>query len=219
MKRILVISFILFINLLATHAELDSTGSIKGFIFEKASEVPLEFATIVIKNTKDSTIVKSGMTDKTGTFVFTGLPFGEYKISYSYIGFDKIEIKSLQIDSKKKNIDLGKLYIEETSKSLAQVEVVGQKSTFVNSIDRKTFNVGQDIMSKSGSVSDLMQNIPSVQVDVEGNVSLRGSENVTILIDGKPSTMMKMNAAAALQQMPANTIDKIEIITKVMTRI
>lgn len=213
MKRILFISFIIFLNLLVAHAELDSTGSIKGFIFEKSSEVPLEFATIVVKNAKDSTIFKTGMTDKSGTFVFTDLPFGEYKISYSYIGFEKIEIKSLQIDSKKKNIDLGKLYIEETSKSLAQVEVVGKKSTFVNSIDRKTFNVGQDLMSKSGSVSDLMQNIPSVQVDVEGNVSLRGSENVTILIDGKPSAMMKMNAAAALQQMPANTIDKIEIIT------
>lgn len=99
------------------------------------------------------------------------------------------------------------------NRSLGQVEVVGQRSTFVNSIDRKTFNVGQDLMSKSGSVSDLIKNIPSVQEDMDGIVSLRGSEDVTILIDGKPSAMMKVNRAAVLQQLSANNVDKIEIIT------
>ena len=146
-------------------------------------------------------------------FTFKDLNAGEYKITYSYIGFDETKTSVIVLDSKNSKIDLGRLYIAETTKALDEVEVVGQKSTFVNSIDRKTFNVGQDVMSKSGSVSDLMQNIPSVQVDVDGNVSLRGSENVTILVNGRTSTMMNLNRAAALQQLPANSIDKIEIIT------
>lgn len=213
MKRFIFAIFILSISMSGYSSELPKTASIKGLILEKKSGVPLEFATIVVKNTKDTTRVNGGITDKTGTFVITGLAYGEYKISYSYIGFDKINIPILKLNAGDKIVDLGKLYISETTKSLAQVEVIGQRSTFVNSIDRKTFNVGQDLMSKSGSVSDLMMNIPSVQVDMDGIVSLRGSENVTILIDGKPSAMMNINRAAVLQQMSASTVEKIEIIT------
>ena len=213
MKQLTFAIFILSISLSGYSAELPGTGSIKGLILEKTSGIPLEFATIVIKNAKDTTNVTGCITGKTGTFVIAGLAYGEYKVSYSYIGFDKIELPVLRLNSGQKNLDLGKLYITETSKSLAQVDVIGQRSTFVNSIDRKTFNVGTDLMSKSGSVSDLMMNIPSVQVDVDGNVSLRGSGNVTILIDGRPSAMMKLNSAAILQQMPGNSIEKIEIIT------
>ncbi len=110
-------------------------------------------------------------------------------------------------------MNLGKLYINETTTSLGEISVTAQRSTFVNSIDRKTFNVGQDVMSKTGSVSDLLQNVPSVQVDIDGNVSLRGMGNVMFLINGKPSALMGTNYAAVLQQMPANSIDKIEIIT------
>ncbi len=213
MKTILIALFVIFGFQYGISAEMDGTGSIKGNISEKNAGTYLEFATVVVKDIQDSTSIHGGVTDKNGTFFIGNLPYGQYKLSYSFIGFDKIDLPIISINSKQRNVDLGKLFIVETSKSLDQVEVVGQKSTFVNSIDRKTFNVGQDIMSKSGSVSDLMQNIPSVQVDVDGNVNLRGSGNVTILIDGKPSSMMKMNAAAALQQMPANSIDKIEIIT------
>ena len=194
------------------HAEMLEPASIKGVIIEKSSGQPLEFATVVVKNKKDS-VINQSVTDKNGFFVFKGVEAGEYKLSYSFIGYDKTDSLRIVIKSAQQRVDLGKLYISEATKTLGQVEVVGQRSTFVNSIDRKTFNVGQDLMSKSGSVSDLMQNIPSVQVDIDGNVSLRGSENVTILIDGKPSAMLKVNRAAVLQQMSANNIEKIEIIT------
>ena len=98
-------------------------------------------------------------------------------------------------------------------KTLKAVEIVTRRSTFVNSIDRKIYNVGEDLMSKTGSVSELLQNVPSVQMDVEGNISLRGSDNVMVLINGKPSALMGANRAAVLQQMPASTIEKIEVIT------
>ncbi|MEI7503256.1 MAG: TonB-dependent receptor, partial [Paludibacter sp.] len=212
MKQILLVFLLLSVYFCGFSIENNEIGSITGSIFEKSSGYPLEFAHLVVKNTNDSAVTQ-GTTDKDGRFLFKGIPFGKYKINYSFIGFDKMESPSILVDSNQKQADFGKLFIVETSKVLGQVEVVGQKSTFMNSIDRKTFNVGQDLMSKSGSASDLMKSIPSVQVDVDGNVSLRGSENVTILIDGKPSAMMNMNSAAVLEQMSANSIDKIEIIT------
>lgn len=161
----------------------------------------------------DSIQVQGTMTNSKGEFLFDKLKNGEYKLIYSFIGFDKIETPVIRISEKQSKVNLGKLYISESSQSLGEVEVTAQRSTFVNSIDRKTFNVGSDLMSKTGSVSDLLQNVPSVQVDIDGNVSLRGSGNVTILVNGKPSAMMNLNPAAILQQMQANSIEKIEIIT------
>lgn len=210
-KVFILILFVIF-SISGLFAEMLEPASIKGCIVEKSTGNPLEFATVVVKNKKDS-IINQSITDKNGLFVFKGMQSGEYKLSYSFIGYDKTDSIKIKINPKHSKIDLGKLYISEISKTLGQVEVVGQRSTFVNSIDRKTFNVGQDLMSKSGSVSDLMQNIPSVQVDMDGVVSLRGSSNVTILIDGKQSTMMKINPAATLQQLSANNVEKIEIIT------
>jgi outer membrane receptor protein involved in Fe transport len=194
-------------------AQQKGIGSIKGLVIEKTSGVPLEFANVVIKNKTDSAYIQGTVTDKDGKFEFVELPYGEYRIVYSFIGFDETKSAVIALDQKQSSMNIGNLYIAESYTKVDEVQVIAQKSTYVNSIDRKTFNVGQDVMSKAGSVSDLMQNIPSVQVDVDGNVSLRGSENVTILINGKSSAMMNLNRAAALQQLPANAIEKIEIIT------
>src|ERR1035437_455915 len=211
-RRILTVGLFLYISIFGMFAELLEPANIKGYIIEKSTESPIEFANVVVRNKKDSVFAQS-ITDKNGLFLFKGFPTGEYKLSYSFIGYKKTDSIKVVISSTQRKVDLGKLYIYERSKTLGQVEVVGQHSTFTNSIDRKTFNVGQDLMSKSGSVSDLMQNIPSVQVDMDGNVSLRGSENVTILINGKSSAMLNINQAAVLQQMSASSIEKIEIIT------
>lgn len=198
------------LNLLA---QKQLQGNISGLIVEKSSDKPLEFAQIILKTTNDSAFVQGTVADKSGKFVFEKVPPGEYRLNYSFIGFESVTTSSIIITGSKNKINLGKLYIAETAKTLNEVEVTGRKSTFVNSIDRKTFNVGEDLMSKTGSLSDLLQNVPSVQVDIDGNVSLRGSENVTILINGKPSAMMNLNRAAILQQIPANSIEKIDVIT------
>jgi len=213
MKRISAFLLFFIISITGVFAlVVPEPPSVQGYVVEKSTGNPLEFVSINIKNKKDS-IVANTVTDKNGLFVLKNFPEGEYKLNYSFIGYDKSDSIRFIISPKQKKIDFGRLYITEMNKTLGQVEVVGQRSTFVNSIDRKTFNVGQDLMSKSGSVSDLMKNIPSVQVDMDGVVSLRGSENVTILIDGKTSAMMKINRAAVLQQLSANNVEKIEIIT------
>ena len=194
-------------------AQPQGQGSVSGIIMEKTSDKPLEFANVIIKNISDSSKFQGTITSNRGEFAFDKLPFGTYKVIYSFIGFDKVESPVFALNSKQSKINLGKLYISESTTSLGEVSVTAQRSTFVNSIDRKTFNVGQDVMSKTGSVSDLLQNVPSVQVDIDGNVSLRGAGNVMFLINGKPSALMGANYAAVLQQMPATSIEKIEIIT------
>jgi outer membrane receptor protein involved in Fe transport len=212
-KKRIIICGILFLSIFNVYSQKPIQGSITGLIIERSSDKPLEFAQIILLKAKDSTFVQGTVSDNKGKFSFDKIPFGEYRISYSFIGFEKTETSLLKVSAAESKMNLRKLYIAETNKTLGEVEVTGRRSTFVNSIDRKTFNVGEDLMSKTGSLSDLLQNVPSIQVDIDGNVSLRGSDNVTILIDGKPSAMMNLNRAAVLQQIPANSIEKIEVIT------
>src|SRR5664279_4306124 len=213
MKKTVIVAAFVLLNFLNLFAQKQGSGSVSGIIIEKSSEKPLEFATVVIRSNSDSTISQGTVTGKKGEFAFDKLAFGEYKIVYSFIGFEKVSTPGFSINAKRTKIDLGKLYISESTSQLGDVSITAQRSTFVNSIDRRTFNVGQDVMSKTGSVSELLQNVPSVQVDIDGNVSLRGSDNVMFLINGKPSSLMGTNRAAVLQQMPASSIEKIEVIT------
>jgi outer membrane receptor protein involved in Fe transport len=212
-KKLIAVCCFISLSMLNLYAQKQVQGIITGFIFEKSSGQPLEFTQVTLKKVADSTDIQGTVANSKGEFRFEKVPAGEYRIVYSFIGFGTTETPVLTISASQNKLNLGKLYISETAETLSEVEVTGRKSTFVNSIDRKTFNVGEDLMSKTGSLSDLLQNVPSLQVDIDGNVSLRGSENVTILINGKPSAMMNLNRAAALQQMQANSIEKIEVIT------
>ena len=213
MKALFSFFCIILFSVINLSAQQQGQGSVSGIIIEKTSNKPLEFANVIVKSISDSSKFQGTVTGSKGEFSFDKLPFGNYKIIYSFIGFDKVESPVFALNSKQSKLNLGRLYISESSTSLGEISVTAQRSTFVNSIDRKTFNVGQDVMSKTGSVSDLLQNVPSVQVDIDGNVSLRGTGNVMFLINGKPSALMGANYAAVLQQMPASSIEKIEIIT------
>ena len=210
-SKLFVVFVIIWLN--GIILTVQGQGSVSGIIIEKISNKPLEFANVIIKSNSDTSWFDGSVTGNKGEFVFEKLPFGEYRIIYSFIGFDKVETPAFVINSKQVKLNLGKLYISESTASLGGVTVTAERSTFINAIDRKTFNVGQDIMSQTGSVSELLKNVPSVQVDIDGNVSLRGSTNVMFLINGKPSALMGANRAAVLDQIPANSIEKIEIIT------
>lgn len=206
------LAFLLFCSGPGLFAQPEKTGTISGIIVEKLSGSPLEFATVTLGSPSDSSLIQGTVTDKKGQFAFPGLKFGNYRLTYSYIGYDK-ETRDVSLGPGQPRKSLGKLALTESSQSISEVQVTGKRSTFVNSIDRKTFHVGQDLMSTTGSLADLLQRVPSLQVDVDGNVSLRGSQNVTILVNGKPSAIMNLNPAAVLQQMQASSIEKIEIIT------
>lgn len=192
--------------------------SVYGTVMHKELQQPIQFVNISLLNKKDSTAVAATVTDKKGKFVITDILPGSYIIRYSYIGYNSASIQNLYITNEQRNINLGVVEMVNDLKKLNEVTVTGKKSVLNTSIDRKVYNVDQDIMSKSGSASDILKNIPSVEVDIEGQVSLRGSTDVMILINGKPSPLMGKTRAEVLQSLPANSIERIEVITNPSAR-
>lgn len=191
----------------------NQSGTIKGAVIDEATRRPMEFVNVVLRSKRDSAIVTGTETDSKGQFLFSNVAAGEYSIRLSFIGYKERVTAVHRIDAANKSWNLGVIPMTEGSVSLDEVLITAQKALFTNSIDRKVYNVGQDIMSKSGSTSELLQSIPSVEVDIDGNVSLRGSSSVLILINGKSSPLMAKSSATVLQQMPASSIERIELIT------
>ncbi len=194
-------------------AQNEIRGTIRGQVVDEAGKRPLEFVNVLLQRRSDSTSVTGMATDKNGQFAFLEVEAGEYFCRCSLIGYRAKLTVPILIDAQHRNADLGKLGLRETAVNLDEVLVTGQKALQNNSIDRKIYNVDQDLMSKAGSASELLQNVPLVAVDIDGNVSLRGSSNVLMLINGKNSSLMGRNRAEVLQQMPASTIERIEVIT------
>lgn len=206
-RKLLFIS-LLFISL-STLAQ--NNGVVTGRVTEALSAQPLEFVTLVLMKPGEQAIIKQEVTDSKGQYKISGLVDGTYYLIASYIGFDNLKTNSFTISTGAKRI-VQDISLNGGAKKLNEVTVTGKKPLYGNSIDRKVYNVDQDIMAKSGSASEVLQNVPLVQVDIDGNVSLRNS-SATILINGKVSPIMGKNAATALQQLPANSIERIEVIT------
>jgi len=185
---------------------------VTGKVFEKVSRQPLEYATISIMAPNDTKVIAGGITNPKGEFEVAVAP-GTYDIKVEFISFKSTEIKGKNISE---DTNLGVVNLSEDAAQLNEVVVRAEKSTVEIKLDKKVYNVGQDMMVKGGTVSDVLDNVPSVSVDTEGNVSLRGSDNIRILIDGRPSNAI--NVAEALRQLPADAIDKVEVITNPSAR-
>jgi outer membrane receptor protein involved in Fe transport len=183
-----------------------------GKIIDKVSNQPLEYTTISLVNTTTNKITAGGITDAKGDFGFDASP-GTYNVKVEFISFKPLEIKGKVI---KENTNLGTISLEAEATKLNEVVIRSEKTSVEIKLDKKVYNVGQDLMVKGGTVSDVLDNIPSVAVSAEGNVSLRGNENVRILIDGKPSNAININDA--LRMIPADAIDKVEVITNPSAR-
>jgi outer membrane receptor for ferrienterochelin and colicins len=185
---------------------------VTGKIVDKKSNQPLEDATVTLKNQKNPKALSGGITNNKGEFDADVVP-GIYDITIEFISFKSIEIKGKSITEK---TSLGTIALEDDASQLNEVVIRAEKSSVEIKLDKKVYNVGQDMMVKGGTVSDVLDNVPSVSVDTEGNVSLRGSDNIRILIDGRPS--YAVNIAEALRQLPADAIDKVEVITNPSAR-
>lgn len=189
------------------------TFELKGVIHEKVGDIPLEFATIIAKPLKGEGIF-GGLSNGKGKFSIE-VPQGVYTIRFEFLSFKTITLESFQVNEDK---DMGLIYMEEDAESLDEVELIAEKSTMEVKLDKKIYNVGKDMTIKGGTASDVLDNVPSVTVDAEGIVSLRGNENVRILINGKPSGLLGLNDTEALRQFPADAIDKVEVITSPSAR-
>ncbi|WP_394776746.1 TonB-dependent receptor domain-containing protein [Flavobacterium sp.] len=185
---------------------------VTGKVLEKISKQPLEYATISITAPNDTKVIAGGITNPKGEFEVAVAP-GTYDIKVEFISFKSTQIKARNIQG---DTNLGVVNLSEDAAQLNEVVIRAEKSTVEIKLDKKVYNVGQDMMVKGGTVSDVLDNVPSVSVDTEGNVSLRGSDNIRILIDGRPSNAI--NVAEALRQLPADAIDKVEVITNPSAR-
>ncbi len=208
---ILTLSLTLFTSFIFCQ---NSTLVLKGVLVSDVDSTPLEFATVVINLPNSEEIVTGGITAEDGSFSVNLTP-GTYNVTFEYIGFGKMIKKGLEVQ---KDTDLGKIVLAENSEALDEVEIIAERTTVETRLDKKIYNVGKDLTVRGGSVSDVLDNVPSVSVDVEGNVALRGNNNVRILINGKPSGLVGLNSTEALRQLPAESIEKVEVITAPSSR-
>jgi outer membrane receptor protein involved in Fe transport len=186
---------------------------ITGTVLDQETNQPLEYATLVLQSVRNPDRVTGGITDAAGKFSVDTSP-GKYNVSVEYITYKSYEIAEQVY---RESTDLGTIKLALDVEQLEAVEVVGERTTVELRLDKKVYNVGSDLTVKGGSVTDVLDNVPSVSVDVEGNISLRGNESVRILINGKPSALSGLSPEA-LQQLPAEAIEKVEVITNPSAR-
>ena len=215
MKKKIIIAVLTLLVSLTTFAQRPDSKkvTISGKVIEKGTNLPLEYATIVFENAITKQL-SGGITDENGNFKFEVVS-GNYNVRAEFISFKNVTIpqKAFNADS-----NLGTIQMEADVAQLNEVDIIAEKSTVEIKLDKRVYNVGKDMMVKGGTVSDVLDNVPSVTVDAEGTVALRGNESVKILIDGKPSGLAGINIADALKLLPADAVEKVEVITNPSAR-
>lgn len=203
--------FIIFFMLICCAMTASAQGLVKGKVLDKKSNEPVGFVTVRVSHRDSTDLVKGGVTDVNGNFTVSGLPNGSYSLYITYIGYRDLK-RDFTVTDKNKSFHFQPLYLIEDSKMLKEVTVTGQKAPMKLEVDRKSFDVGQMISNSGQAATDVLENVPSVEVDNDGNISLRGDESVEVWINGKASGLTSDNRAQILQQLPAESIDHIEVI-------
>ncbi len=214
---ILRVSSLLLLAFFASGSLRAQHSVVRGQLTEAATAAPLAYASVRVLQLPARTLVDGTLTDEQGKFSIA-LPLGNFLVEVEFIGFETISSPEFSLTAAQPQFDLGTLQLAATATALGEVEVTAEKSTMVLALDKKIFNVGKDLANAGGSASDILTNIPSVTVDPDGNVKLRGSDNVRILIDGKPSGLVSFKGSSGLQQLQASMIERVEIITNPSAR-
>lgn len=186
-------------------------GIVKGKILDRQKSEPLGFVNIKVTEQGSDKFAGGGITDAGGNFNVTGLKDGKYTLSLTFMGYKDVT-RQFEITPAKREVQFKLLYMAEDAKQLNEVTVTGQRATMKLEVDRKSFDVGQLISNAGQSASDVLDNVPSIEVDNDGNVSLRGNSSVEVWINGKASGLTSDNRAQILQQLPAESIDRVEVI-------
>ncbi|MEB2776698.1 TonB-dependent receptor [Algoriphagus sp. D3-2-R+10] len=191
-------------------------GILSGVVIEDGSDSPLPFASIGIYTSADS-LISGGLSDDNGKFQID-IPNGEFYALVEFMGYEEYKSDLFTISRDSPSYDMGSIMMKTTAGDLDEVVVQGEKTIMELSLDKRIFNVGKDLANAGGNASDILMNLPSIAVDPEGNVRLRGSANVRILIDGKPSGLVSFKGSAGLRQLPANMVERVEVITNPSAR-
>jgi len=215
--KLIRLSFFLIIFLSGVSFSQNSSqgeGMIMGRIVNSINDKPMEYVTVRLFLEKDSSLIGGIYSDSEGKFLFDKLVLGTYYLKFSFAGFLAKRSESLTITSNLKMLNLGTISMElDKTLEIGQVDVVGQASILNAGIDKKVYNVAEDMSVKGGTANDVLKNIPSVDLDQDGRIMLRGDGAVTVLIDGRPSSLSGGNGKTLLDALPAGSIERIEIVT------
>ncbi|UHG91226.1 outer membrane beta-barrel family protein [Spirosoma oryzicola] len=203
--------FLLFFVPLLTIGQ-SNPGRVTGSLADSTTTKSIPFATVALQ-TSDSKIVSGVTTDDQGAFVLDKVATGVYKVVISFVGYRTKTIEKIAVTSEKPVINLGKIVVSPDSRNLSEVNVVGQKALVEDKGDRLVYNAERDASNTGGTAVDVLRKAPMLTVDLDGNLKMRGSGNIKVLVNGKPSSIMARNLADALKQMPANIIKSVEVIT------
>ena len=217
-----IINAILVTQLLYGHKDhankpaMPAIGIVQGSIVDSISSKPIEYASVSLVELEHNELVTGGLTDKNGRLNITEIPLGKYAAVIEFIGYNKKEITPIILypgEGGGIRHDFGTVKLSVSALNMSEVEVIGDESTFIQTIDKKIFNVGRDLSSSGGTGSDVLRKIPSVDVDIDGVVSIAGDANVTILVDGKRSGRTGSGRRGEIENIAASMIEKVEVIT------
>ena len=194
----------------SNQGEIPKDAKITGTIIDGTSNEAISYASIAIYNSTDSTLLTGTLSKADGSFTLDKLPFGKFYIVVTFVGYKKHKVYDILLSPTKKTVSLGQIKVNVKTEALKEVEVVGNAPFVTYMIDKKVINVAQNITASGGTVAEALMNAPSIQADVEGNITLRGSSNFLVLIDGRPSPVA---GSEGLQQIPANLVQNVELIT------
>ena len=223
MKRIITIALGLFLSTTSyaqqpgNRGKFDATqlpkiGVLTGTLIDTDTKEPLPFAAVKITHTMSEELVTGGMTDDKGRFKIESITLGPNQVEFAYVGY-KTKAQEVRLGREGIEIDLGKIGLQSSGVELNEVTVEAEREFMTNEIDRKVYDPSKLILSKTGSATDILENIPAVELDVDGNITLRGSSAVRIMIDGRPSRFTGEDLSALLQSLPANSVEKVEVMT------
>ncbi len=193
-------------------------GVITGELHDSNTNNQVEYGSVVLFRTADSSMVTGALTDAKGKFQIEKIKPGKYYIRVQFIGYENKIIPNVNISTQTADIKLGDISIQPSSSALSGVEITSQRALISNNLDKKIITVDKNMAIGGGTAVDVMENVPSVAVDADGNVSLRGNPNITLLIDGKPSSQTGISTSDVLNQIPANAIESVEVITNPSVR-
>ena len=188
----------------------NARASLSGSVSDAQTKEVLQYVNVAVLSTKDSSMINGVITNENGKFSITNMKLGKFIVRFSFIGYKDV-FKNVEL--KGGNVNMGNIELSQSSEMLEGVEIVAERQMMEYKLDKRVINVDKNIVSAGGSASEVLENVPSVSVDEEGEVSLRGNSNVKVLIDGKPSELLGSDLASVLAQIPASTIENIEVIT------